>query len=41
MKVGGKTIKPTEKDASSMLMEIYMMDSGRMTRLTDTEFTVI
>ena len=41
MKVGGKITKPMVKVDLSMLMEISTTVSGRMTRLTDSEFTHI
>ena len=41
MRVGGKTTRLMAKVVSSMLMEIFMMDSGRMTRHMDTASILI
>ena len=39
MKVSGVTIKQMAKESSGMLMEIFMKENGRMTRLTAMEHT--
>ena len=41
MKDGGATTKPTARADSSMLTVMYMMDSGKMTRLMVSESTAI
>ena len=38
MKVGGKTIRPTERDASFTQMETFMMGFGRTIRPMGLEF---
>ena len=41
MKESGETTKLMAKGNSGMSMETYLMDSGKMTKLTDTEFTLM
>ena len=41
MRVGGKTTRPMGKGDSSMLMETFMMATGRMIRLMDLAYTAI
>ena len=41
MKESGETTKLMAKGSSGMSMETYLMDSGKMTKPTDTEFTLM
>ena len=41
MRVSGKTTKHMERESSGMSTEMYSMVNGRMTRLTDTVFTLM